>query len=196
MADSAALSHVSQSLRALLVSTFTDAGPFVGTTVDLRSPREIGTPSGGVNTLSLWLYRVQRFGELENVPPRINSDGRLVPAPLPLTLHYLVTPLTGDELTAHRLLGHAMQTLNAHARLGPEFTNAGLLGPEDDALGIHIERQTFEDSLRVWQALGEPYRLSVPYFVQYVAIEASRTYEAAEPVTDRNVDYAQIVEVG
>ncbi|RKF14897.1 DUF4255 domain-containing protein [Roseovarius spongiae] len=195
MADSSAISHVSQSLRAILLSTFTDAGPFVGTTIDLRSPREIGTPAGGANTVSLWLYRVQRFGELENAPPTVNSDGRLVPAPLALTLHYLVTPLTADEVTAHRLLGHAMQALNAHARVGPEFTHAGLSGRGDEPLAVHLEKQSFEDSLRIWQALNEPYRLSVPYFVQYVAIESSRSFETAQPVTERNVDYRQIIGV-
>jgi hypothetical protein len=195
MAGSAAISHVSQSLRALLASAFTDAGPFAGTQVDLRSPGEIGTPAGGVNTLSLWLYRTQRFGELENAPPRVASDGRLIPAPLALTLHYLVTPLSADELMAHRLLGHAMQALNAHSRLGPEFTHDALLGETDDPLGIHLEKQSFEDSLRVWQAMNQPYRLSVPYFVQYVAIDSSRSFEAARPVLDRNVRYRQIADV-
>ena len=195
MAGSAAISHVSQSLKALLASAFTDAGPFFGTSIDLRSPKEIGTPAAGANTVSLWLYRVQRFGELENAPPRLDSDGRLIPAPLPLTLHYLVTPLSSDELTAHRLLGHAMQALNAHSRLGPEFTHVALSSAEDGALGIHLERQTFEDSLRVWQAMNDPYRLSVPYFVQYVAIESSRSFKAGEPVTDRSVRYNQVVGV-
>lgn len=195
MADSAAISHVTQSVKSLLVSAFTDAGPFVGTTIDLRSPSEIGIPAGGANIVSLWLYRVQRFGELENAPPKISSDGRLIPAPLALTLHFLVTPLTADEMTAHRLLGHAMQALNAHSRLGPEFTHDSLSGENDDPLGIHLEKQSFEDSLRIWQALNQPYRLSVPYFVQYVAIDSSRSFEAAEPVIDRNVDYQQIVDV-
>ncbi|MDJ0628965.1 MAG: DUF4255 domain-containing protein [Rhodobacter sp.] len=195
MAGSAAISHASQSLRALLASAFTDAGPFVGTGIDLRSPREIGTPAGGANLISLWLYRVQRFGELENTPPKLASDGRLIPAPLALTLHYLVTPLTSDELTAHRLLGHAMQALNAHAKLGPEFTHEALMGGDEATLGIHLERQSFEDSLRVWQAMNEPYRLSAPYFVQYVAIDSSRSFEAAQPVLDRQVDYQQIVGV-
>ncbi len=195
MAGSAAISHVSQSLRSLLQAAFTNAGPFVGTGIELRSPREIGTPAGGANLVSLWLYRVQRFGELENAPPRLGPDGRLVPAPLPLTLHYLLTPLTADELTSHRLLGHAMQAMNSHARLGPEFTHAALSGPQEDALGIHVERQSFEDCLRVWQALGEPYRLSVPYFVQYVAIDSSRSFAAAAPVTDRRTQYQQIVSV-
>lgn len=195
MASSAAISQVSQSLRTLLRSVLTDTGPFAGTTIDLRSPKEIGIPAVGLNIVSLWLYRVERFGELENAPAKTSSNGRLIPPPLPLILHYLLTPLTNDELTAHRLLGIAMQALNSHSRLGPEFTHDALSGVNDGALGIHLEKQSFEDSLRVWQALNEPYRLSVPYFAQYVAIESSRSFEAAEPVIDRNIDYQQIVDV-
>jgi hypothetical protein len=196
MAGSAAISHVSQSLRSLLMSVFTDAGPFLGTTIDLRSPREIGTPAAGANTVSLWLFRVQRYGELDNAPPRLRADGRLVPAPLSLTLHYLVTPLSSDELTAQRLLGHAMQAFDANARLGPEFTNDALESPGDNPLRIHVEKQGFEDSLRIWQAMNEPYRLSVPYLVEYASIESSRSFERAPPVTDRRASYHQIVDVG
>lgn len=194
MAGSAAISHVSQSLQSLLRSVLTDAGPFLGTTVDLRSPREIGVPAVGANTVSLWLFRVQRYGELDNAQPKLRPDGRMIPAPLSLTMHYLLTPLSSDELTAQRLLGHAMQALDANARLGPEFTNDALEGPDDNPLRIHIEKQGFEDSLRIWQAMNEPYRLSVPYSVEYAAIESLRSFEPAPAVTDRRADYAQIVE--
>jgi hypothetical protein len=195
MAGSAAIGHVSQSLKEALKAAFTDAGPYTGTGIDLRSPKAIGTPAGGVNTISLWLYRVHRFDDLENVPPRISANGRLIPPPLPLMLHYLLTPMSADEVTAQRLLGHAMQALGAQSRLGPEFTHPELNGETDVPIGIHLEQLSFDDTARVWQALHEPYRLSVPYFAQYVAIESSRSLEAAAPVVDRNAGYQQELEV-
>jgi len=195
MAGSAAIGYVSQSLKQMLTLAFTDAGPFIGTTVELRSPKEIGTPAGGANVISLWLYRVERFSELENRPSRPDRAGRLVPAPLPLMLYYLLTPLTADELTAQRLLGHAMQALEAHKRLGPEFTHVELRGSAEELLKIHLEQKSFEESLRIWHGMHEPYRLSVSYFVQYVAIDSLRSMEAADPVVDRTVRYQQVVEV-
>lgn len=195
VAGSAAIGHVSQSLKQLLASAFTDAGPYTGTGIDLRSPKAIGTPAGGVNTISLWLYRVCRFDDLENAPPRVSSSGRVIPPPLPLMMYYLVTPMSADEMTAQRLLGHAMQALDAHSRLGPEFTHAELNGENDEPLGIHLDQQGFEESARLWHALHEPYRLSVSYFVQYVAIESLRSMEAAAPVVDRHVGYQQVLEV-
>jgi hypothetical protein len=45
--------------------------------------------------ISLWLYRIVRDSERLNDPPlRISSDA-VKPPPLPLRLHYLITPITG-----------------------------------------------------------------------------------------------------
>ncbi len=192
MADSAGIGHVTQSLQDALRAAITNAGPYAGSQVDLRSPVEIETPAVGTMALSLWLYRVRRFDDLENRPPRITADGRLIPAPLPLVLHYLITPLASDELSRQRLLGHAMQALHGQGQLGAAFTKPALLGPDEDSIGIHLEQQSFEEAVRVWQALHEPYRLSVSYFVQYVSIEASRTFAAGPPVLERETAHAAI----
>ena len=129
MASAPGISHVTESLRAVLANQITDAGPFAGTQIDLRSPKEIGTLAGNTHLLSLWLYRVERFGELENQPPRLTSDGLLQPAPLPLLLRYLLTPMGSDVRTMHRLLGLGMQVLDAHgengARVHPCRTDRG-----------------------------------------------------------------------
>lgn len=192
MADSAGIGHVTQSLQDVLRASITAAGPYVGTSVELRSPKEIGTPAAGAKVLSLWLYRVRRFDELENEPPRLRADGRLVRAPLPLVLHYLVTPLSSDELTRQRLLGHAMQALHDQAQVGPEFTRPALMGEEDGPVGIHLEQQSFEEATRVWHALQHPYQLSVSYLAQYVPIESARSFTPAPPVLDTSARYAAI----
>ena len=195
MTDSAGIGHVTQSLQDALRAAITNSGPFAGTQVDLRSPKEIGTPAAGVRILSLWLYRVRRFDELENAPPRIRDDGRIVRAPLPVVLHYLVTPLSSDELTRHRLLGNAMQALHDQAQLGTEFLRPGLLGPDDGPLGVHLEQQTFEDATRIWHALHHPYQLSVSYLVQYVPLESLRSLAQAPPVLETASSYAAIESV-
>jgi len=192
MADSSGIGHVTQSLQDALKAAIFASGPFAGTQVDLRSPKEIGTPAGGAMVLSMWLYRVSRFDELENAPPRINAAGRLVRAPLPLVLHYLVTPLTSDELGRHRLLGAAMQTLHDQARLGEEFLRPGLTGVEDGPVSIHLEQQSFDDTARLWHALNAPYQLSVSYLAQYVALETPRSFAMGAPVLDTTARYAEI----
>ncbi|MGJ8589595.1 MAG: DUF4255 domain-containing protein [Yoonia sp.] len=195
MAGPAAISHASESLQAVLDAAITVVGDFAGTTIDLRSPHDIGTPAVGTNIVSLWLYQVERFGEVENAPARFGADGRLIPSPLPLKLHYLLTPLSADVLTTQRLMGLGMQALHDQSRIAPEFTHADLNGEDDEPLALHLLKNPFEDALRIWQALGETYRLSASYAVQYVAIESRRSLPAARPVIDRKAEYQQIVGV-
>lgn len=193
MAGPAAISHASESLKSVLDAAINAVGDFAGTTIDLRSPGEIGSPAAGVNLVSFWLYQVERFGDRENTPPKFAPDGRLVPAPLPLRLHYLLTPLSSDVVTSQRLLGASMQALHDQSRLGPEYTHAGLTGPDDEPLALHLQKHTFEDALRIWQAMGESYRLSVSYSVLYVAIESNRGMPVGGSVIDRQAEYSQIV---
>lgn len=192
MADSSGIGHVSQSVQDALKAAIYTSGPFAGTEVDLRSPKEIGAPAAGKMILSFWLYRVSRFDELENSPPRLLSNGRIERAPLPLTLHYLMTPLANDELSRHRLLGAAMQALHDQSRLGGEFLRPGLLGEADGPVGVHLEPQSLEEATRVWHALHESYQLSVSYLVQYVALESARSFASGAPVIETDARFAAI----
>jgi hypothetical protein len=121
MADASGIGFVSQSLQNLLRSAITDAGPFAGTQIDLRSPKEIRLAGVQLTVVSLWLYRVSRVEDLINAPPVRIAPNRVVQRPLPLNLTYLVTPLAKDTLTEQRLLGLAMQAMHDNALLGADF---------------------------------------------------------------------------
>ncbi len=194
MADAAAIGHVSESLQALLRAAITNGGPLPGTQIDLRSPREIGVVTN-ISLVSLWLYRVRRLDELNNLPPVRLADGRLAMRPLPLTLHYLVTPISGDPLTRQRLLGLAMQALHQQPRLGAEFLHPALLDGVPASIGVHLEPQTTDEMSRIWHALHEPYQLSASYAVQYVPIDAGVSMAMAPIVLDKAATYAAIAEV-
>jgi hypothetical protein len=194
MADASAIGHLTQSLEQLLRVGITNQNDFAGTIIDLRPPREIGVPAAGQIRLSLWLYRVEKFDDLDNRAPLYRS-GRLVQAPLPLLCHYLLTPLSTDEVTRHRLLGHAMQLFQDQALVGAEFMRAGLLGPDDSPVSLHLEPQSMEEMARLWSAMGHPYQLSVSYLAQFVAIDSVRSVVPAGPVLDRAATYAAIGEV-
>jgi hypothetical protein len=83
--------------------------------VSLATPEEM---AGRQQGLSLWLYRVVRDEHRLNDPPvlRPRPTGRvdLVPPPLPLRLHYLVTPLTRNSPdTEQRILGRVLQLVHS-----------------------------------------------------------------------------------
>lgn len=195
MTDASGIGYVTQSLQAVLRAAITDSGPLPGTLIDLRSPKEIA--SGGMNPtcVSLWLYRVTRNHDLVNTPPPPRTDGRIPLIPLVLDLHYLVTPVAPDVLTRQRLLGLAMQALHDQARIGAEFLPAELLDAPPGALGVYLEPQTVEEGTRIWNALHEPYDLSVTYLAQFVPIDSARSRPAGPPVLARANETAQIERV-
>src|SRR5271157_2145576 len=50
--------------------------------------------------VSLWLYRVVRDENLVNLPPIRNSSTEYAHTPLPMKLHYMVTPLVARTTTS------------------------------------------------------------------------------------------------
>jgi len=132
-----ALNATSTTLADFL-QTSIDADPFFGTPghpwrdrnmhVRLQTPTEMrdNTDDEG---LSFWLYRVVRDEERVNDPARRISPTQLRPPPLPMRLHYLVTPLTsrdnaGDPDTEQYALGKVLQLFHSK----PTFRGADLRG--------------------------------------------------------------------
>src|SRR5689334_10207652 len=68
-----------------------DAGAGGTMKVSLATPEEMADAS--LTGLSVWLYRVVRDEDRLNDPPRRVSRDQVKPAPLPMRLHYLVTPM-------------------------------------------------------------------------------------------------------
>ena len=151
------------------------AGPFTtrGMKVSLRTPKEMDTLEEG---LSLWLYRVVVDDQSLNDPPRRISATQVQDRPLPLRLHYLVTPLTsrdndGDPETEQYLLGKVLQLFHGK----PCFRGADLreqLTGTDAHLTVRLETMGLEEITRVWDALEGSYQLSVSYEVSTVHIES------------------------
>lgn len=181
------LAATSETLRQMLADSMAaDIGPsglatfFSGTTtVSLATPHEMVTNSR--QGLSIWLYRIERDDERYNDPPILrtlaNGEVRLQPAPLPVRLHYLVTPLaTNSPDTAQRILGRVLQLFHAVPTVTGPLLRADLAGT-DAELHVHLERLGLEEITRVWEALEGSYQLSVSYEVTVANIES-----AIEPV--------------
>src|SRR5437588_11337619 len=97
-----ALRATSQTLAKFLEARFQpDAllGGFFsggGLVVSLNTPQEMTEkPAEG---LSVWLYRVMRDDQRLNDPPLRLSPTELKQPPLPMRLHYLMTPVTNKKL--------------------------------------------------------------------------------------------------
>jgi hypothetical protein len=62
----------------------------------------------------------------------------------------------------------------------------------DTELRVRLEPMSVEDSTRIWNALEQPYQLSISYEVTLVKID-SEIFESRTPVGEVIPDYAVIV---
>ena len=164
----------------VLGPSFSSAGTM---RVFLNTPAEMTGSRAG---LSVWLYRVTRDGATLNRPPERISPTRVKPAPLPVRLHYLLSPITNSTAdnapeTEQVILGKALQALNDH----PQLTGVDLA---DDFAGTRtvvtsrFEALTIDELGRIWEALATSYRTSVSYEVTVVDIESPLREESGPPV--------------
>jgi Pvc16 N-terminal domain len=181
------ISSTSDALRDILWSDFsTDPviQPIVGTSSAIVFTNPTETARDSANRLSLWLYQVAENEFVKNRPPlRGNGADTLRPPPMALDLSYLVTPFAPSGEANHLLLGKTMQVFYDHA-------SPLLLQPANgvaEQLRIVFARLSLEELTRIWEALREPYRLSVGYRVRVTTIESLRT-DVSAPVTQRVLD--------
>jgi hypothetical protein len=195
MSDYPVISSVSSTLKELLVETITNSSDsqLNGVPVQLLSPKEMQTASQTTG-ISVWLYKVSKLSEMLNEPPERRTANQSARVSLPLVLHYLVTPASNDPLTRHTLLGRVLQVFNDNAILRGAIL-AGVLQGSGEQLRIVLEALSVEELSLVWEALGEPYQLSVTYLVQVVKIDSDRESTKVSPVLERDATYTQILSV-
>jgi len=193
MSDYPVISAVSQTLKTLLTANITQStdSQIKNIPIELLSPRELQDKNESL-AVSVWLYRVARMSDMLNEPPQRIGPNLIAATPLPLLLHYLVTPISGDALTRHALLGKVMQVLNDHAIVrGADLQ--GILQGAPDQLRVALEALSLEDLSLVWDALSEPYQLSVSYVVQTVSIDSALEPVNTMPVLEKQTVYSKIL---
>jgi hypothetical protein len=197
-----ALRATSRTLAKFLENSF-QADPLLsgffggGMVVSLGTPKEMTeNPAEG---LSLWLYRVIRDDQRLNDPPVRISKTELQPPPLPVRLHYLMTPVTneqnGDPETEQLILGKVLQALQSHPVLrGTDLQ--GEFSGTDVELKVRLEPLSLEEITRVWDALDGSYQLSVSYEVSVVNIMPELEPQQISPVAIALPEYGVIVAPG
>ena len=165
-----------------------------GMVVSLATPQEMNEkPAEG---LSVWLYRIIRDDQRLNDPPVRISPTELRPPPLPVRLHYLMTPVTneqtGDPETEQLILGKVLQLFHSHPVLAGADLQAEFAGTAVE-LRVRLEPLMLEEITRVWEALDGSYQLSVSYEVSVVNITPEFEPEQVSPVTISMPEHGLIV---
>jgi hypothetical protein len=136
--------------------------------------------------ITVWLYRVVPDASKRNGPRRILPDGSVGRPLLPLALHYLMTPWSGDVNTTHALAGLIAQAMYDRCEVG----STDLIGrsgrppawDDGDSIQVQMEDLSTEELHRVWDSAEMPYRLSLAYRVQVVGIEPTESTPAGRVV--------------
>lgn len=160
MADHNLIADVSQALVELLRSALVEVDEGV-----VVVPHTLDKPvDTSVPTVTLYLYQVHEDDTVLRSRGRSTSSAR---PPLALSLSYLVTAWSDSAILDQRLLGKVVQVFHGHplmGRLRGDFDG-------DSPARVMLEPLTLEDKTRMWEAIGQPFRLSVAYAVRVVGIE-------------------------
>src|SRR5438874_11094033 len=142
---------------------FDPTGPGPGNlAVSLNSPQEMfDLPSEG---LSVWLYRAVRDPERTNAPPERIGPTQLARVPLPMRLHYLMTPVVAIKTkdspeTEHLILGKVLQALYDHPTLRGADLQSGFKGTGVE-ITARLEPLSLEDLSHLYYALERSWQLS------------------------------------
>jgi hypothetical protein len=171
------ISAVSKRLQAVLEKALG-----TGVTVDLTPPTRKDPQSLGGPFVSVWLYQVTADEFARNrTPPQVETvNGRKVRLRLPplgVNLWYLVTPVFDNQEDAQNVLAAVLLGLHEEAQVVVDdpASEAGAV------LGVSLVPDALDDRVKLWEALGQPYRLSACYQVRTVRL-VSKQVDGATPV--------------
>jgi Pvc16 N-terminal domain len=167
MSASTVISDITHTLEELLKSEQQPPNSF---DVSLKSPsEEIGQQRPKVN---LFLYRIAEdpFARNQERQP-IGLNALEYPA-LWLNAFFLLTPFAEHKLDELSVLGEAMRVLHDNSVI----TRSALKGPSlehtNEEVHVSLCQFSLEQLAQIWNALDEPYRLSVCYEVRTVFIDS------------------------
>ncbi len=194
MSEYTALREVSNAIVARLTVEFT-AEPLLnallgmGYVISLRTPAEMLSAAPQQTGLSVWLYEVSRAEFLNNRPLERVGPDLVRKAPIPVSLHYLMTPIADDSANEQLILGKVLQVFNDEPvfRVNPAH-------PElTDEVRVALENPGMEVLSKLWSALTEPYRLCASYLAQTVNIRSAEEPMHRPPVLQKIAGYEQVL---
>ena len=145
-----------------------------------------GDVSNLLTTLSLYLYRV-KINEHRRNSNRLDrpADG---PTPLWVDLHYLMTVWADNALAEHTVMTWAMRQLHLRPTLDVSSLSPEFGWTPSDTVQVKDAELSDEDMMRIWDALGPSYRLTVGYIARVVCVEDDEPFEGVSPVVATRFD--------
>jgi hypothetical protein len=150
-----------------------------------------GTPP--VEGISIFLYLVTANVSRRNLPPHLNPAGKLTRPPLPLDLHFLVTPWSASADTQLSLLGWAMRVLDDTPIIPANYLNYGFPTKEvfhaNETVELIFNPIPMQDMAPLWEDLHQVKVIpSVTYIARLVTLESETEVYEGRLVQTRVLD--------
>jgi len=169
--------HAIAATGLAIIGMLRDACPrseFAGAQFDLYQTSNFQAPME--EGLSLYLYHVAPNATRRNLPPRVSPDGRRYRPPLPVDLHYLLTPWARTAEMQQRLLGWSMRELDDMAILPAGVLNHYVTETDtfrsDETVELVLESLSLQDIVNIWDVFKPNLQISVAYVARLIAIES------------------------
>ncbi len=121
--------------------------------------------------VTIFLHRIT-FDENFRAATRIQDEPNKKPV-LFLDLHYLITYWGTDPQAEQTILGWTMLQLQSMPILDNSILTPANIWDADETIQLVPADLSLEDILRIWDALGPKYRLSVCYIARVVRIDTT-----------------------
>lgn len=187
MADYTAIYSVGNSIAQYLTNNFTGdvQTAFKNVKFQLVASSQIAEEDQTHldNVVTIFLHRIT-IDENFRSATRI-QDEPAKKALLYLDLHYLITYWGSDPQAEQSILGWTMQQLRMASILDNSILTPANIWGTDESIQLVPADLSLEDILRIWDALGPKYRLSLCYIARVVRIDVART-SLPEPLVIAN----------
>jgi hypothetical protein len=182
VANYRAVFSVGKAIADYLTQTYPAELKNAGLTCDFRSVASAEIATEDTTNLdkmvSVFLHRITRNEQLRS-PTRLANRPDQQPT-LFLDLHYLLTYWGTSAEAEQTILAWVMQQLETNPVLDSAILSRAAEWDANETVQLIPANLTLEDVLRIWDALGPKYRLSVAYLARFVRID--RPITAAGPV--------------
>ncbi len=163
--------------------------PGAGGTMVVSSNTPDDMSEAGKQGLSLWLYRVSRDEQRLNDPPLRPSLTQQIKAPLPMKLHYLVTPIVAldsanPEVSSDLqqvLAGKVLQIFHDNPVFRADLLKDTLAG-SDTTISMRLENMSMEDLTRLMSGQRKMNHLCLAYEAAVVNIDSAQDPRVVVPV--------------
>lgn len=158
------------TIKALLENGLATLSP--KPTVLLSTPDDFKSSAPTPPTVTVFLYHIGIAGEMRNAAGRSQLNGTWRRPPLPLELHFLVTPWAKTARDAYRIIGVIAQLFYDHALLRFDELQGDKVWAPDDTVEIVMESLPVDTLYDIWEPTDIPYKLSLTYLVRILGIDS------------------------